>query len=250
MAEGQRPTACSILIPTRNEATVLERTLQVVRERAPTAEVIVIDGESEDETITIAHRYAHTVIATRRGRGIQLNAGARAATGEVLLSLHADTVPDPGAVEAMLDALADRETQGGAFRLRFDDTHPVYRRIETAIASRSLRTRSYTGDQAIFVRRDRFFEVGGYREWQFMEDVELSERLARLGKNVLLNASVETSARRHRAWGLPRTQATVVLIRALYLARVHPDRYVRLWPEVRERAGVRVTRLPAPQTHA
>ncbi|HEY7833046.1 MAG TPA: TIGR04283 family arsenosugar biosynthesis glycosyltransferase [Ktedonobacterales bacterium] len=232
---GQRgPATCSIIIPTLDEAATIARSLRLVRERAPGAEVIVVDGESRDATAALARPLADQVIVTRRGRGRQINAGARAAGGEVLLMLHADTVPDAGGVERMLAALAEPEVLGGAFRLRFDDPRPVYAAIAEQIARRSLRTKSYTGDQAIFIRRAGFFDLDGCRPWQFMEDVDLSERMARRGRNVLLDASVETSARRHRRWGLPRTQATVVLIRALYLARVHPDRYAWLWPEVRE----------------
>lgn len=239
MAAAQTPTTCSIIIPTLDEASVVERTLRALRERVPAAETIVVDGESSDDTVARATPLATHVLTTRRGRGVQLNAGARASTGEALLFLHADTVPDSGGVAALLAALADPAVLGGAFRLRFDDPAPVYRTIERQIASRSLRTHGYTGDQAIFVRRSRFLDLGGYRPWQFMEDVELSERMARHGKSVLLDAAVETSARRHRVWGLPRTQATVVLIRALYLARVHPDRYASLWPPVREAAAIR-----------
>lgn len=227
------PTTCSIIIPTLDEASVIERTLRLVRERAPDAEVVVVDGESSDDTVARASRYAR-VLQTRRGRGHQLNAGAEASSGDALLFLHADTVPDPGAVAQVLAALTRPDVLGGAFRLRFDDPRPVYATIAGQIARRSQRTQSYTGDQAIFVRRESFFALGGYRPWQFMEDVELSERLARHGTNVLLDAEVETSARRHRTWGLPRTQATVVAIRALYLAHVHPDRYAGLWPAVRE----------------
>lgn len=228
------PETCSIIVPTLNEASVIERTLRLVRERAPEAEVIVVDGESTDETLEVARPYTTRILQTARGRGVQLNAGAEASTGDALLFLHADTVPDPGGVERMLAALADPAVLGGAFRLRFDDKRPVFATIASQITKRSLRTRSYTGDQAIFVRRESFFALGEYRPWLFMEDVELSERMARHGKNELLDAMVETSARRHRVWGLPRTQATVVLIRALYLAKVHPDRYAGLWPEVRE----------------
>jgi len=228
---------CSIIVPTLNEAVAIENTLRTVRERAPGAEVIVVDGESADDTVARARPLADTVIVARRGRGGQLNEGARISQGEALLFLHADTIPDVDGIAAMRAALADPTVDGGAFRLRFDDPRPVYATIATQITRRSLRTRSYTGDQAIFVRRSSFERLGGYRPWQFMEDVELSERIARVGRNVLLDATVTTSARRHRAWGLPRTQTTVVLIRALYLARVHPDRYAWLWPEAREGGG-------------
>lgn len=225
---------CSIIIPTLNEASVIARTLRAVREQAPQGEVIVVDGASSDDTVARARPYAE-VIETPRGRGVQLNAGARASSGEVLLFLHADTVPDAGGIAAMLDALANNpNADGGAFRLRFDDPRPVFKTIADQITRRSLRTHTYTGDQAIFIQHASFFKLGCYRPWRFMEDVELSERMARSGKNILLDATVTTSARRHRQWGLPRTQAAVMLIRALYMARVHPDHYAWLWPEVRE----------------
>lgn len=227
------PIACSIIIPTRNEASAIQRTLRLVCERAPDAELIVVDGESTDETVIRAHEYA-SVISAPAGRGVQLNIGAHASHGEVLLFLHADTVPDAGAVEEMLRALDDPTVLGGAFRLRFDDARPVFAVLATQITRRSLLTRTYTGDQAMFVRRGVFFALGGCRPWRFMEDVELSERLARHGKTVLLDATVETSARRHRRWGLLRTQATVIVIRALYMARIPPHRYAALWPDVRE----------------
>lgn len=225
---------CSIIVPTLDESVAIVGTLRSLRQRAPGAEIIVVDGESADDTVALARPLADSVIVTKRGRGGQLNEGARASGGEALLFLHADTQLDLGGVAAMLAALADPSVDGGAFRLRFDDPRPIFATIAGQITQRSLRTRSYTGDQAIFVRRSSFERFGGYRPWLFMEDVDLSERIARGGKNVLLDATVTTSARRHRAWGLPRTQATVVLIRALYLARVHPDRYAWLWPEVRE----------------
>lgn len=234
MPASSKPASCSIIVPARNEASVIERTLRLVRERAPGAEVIVVDGGSADDTVELARPFATRVLQTVRGRGLQLNAGAEASSGDALLFLHADTVPDPGAVEHMLDVLSDPAVLGGAFRLRFDDKRPIFGAIADQITRRSLRTHGYTGDQAIFMRRESFFALGKYRPWLFMEDVELSERTARHGRSVLLNATVETSARRHRMWGLPRTQATVMLIRALYMAKIHPDRYAGLWPEVRE----------------
>lgn len=226
--------SCSIIIPTLSEESILADTLQQVRLRAPNAEIIVVDGGSRDATAEQARAFAAQVLVTQPGRGTQLNAGARAARGEALLFLHADTVPDAGGIEAMLDALSRPDIEGGAFRLRFDDPRPVFGTIARQIARRSVRTRTYTGDQAIFLRRSAFEQMGGYRPWQFMEDVEMSERLARRNSGTLLDAYVTTSARRHRVWGLPKTQAHVMLIRALYMAHVHPDRYAGLWPEVRE----------------
>jgi rSAM/selenodomain-associated transferase 2 len=232
MAGQRAPQTLSIIIPTLNEEAIIEHTLRLLRERAPEAEIIVVDGESADETLARVQPFAE-VITTKRGRGPQLNAGVQASGGEALLFLHADTVPDPGGIEQMLAALSRPEVLGGAFRVRFDDARPVFQQIAAQITQRSLRRRSYTGDQGIFVRRSSFLELGGYLPWLFMEDVEFSERMAKQGTVALLESCVETSARRHRQWGLARTQATVVLIRAFYLAHVHPDRYAWLWPEVR-----------------
>lgn len=232
MTEQHAPRTLSIIIPTLNEEKAIEGTLRTLRERVPDAEIIVVDGESTDDTVARARPFA-TVLKTRRGRGPQLNAGAQTSSGDTLLFLHADTIPDPGGIEAMLAALSQPEVLGGAFRLRFDDMRPAFQTIATQITRRSLRTRSYTGDQGIFARRSSFFKLGGYRPWLFMEDVEFSERMAKHGEVVLLESRVETSARRHRQWGLPRTQATVMLIRALYMAHVPPDRLAWLWPAVR-----------------
>lgn len=222
----------SIIIPTFNESSTIERTLQVLLERAGDAEIMVVDGESSDDTVARAAKYAR-VIQAKRGRGGQLNAGARATSGDVLLFLHADTLPDEGGLQELMLVMRDTHVHGGAFRMRFDDTRPIYRRISENVASRSLRSRSYTGDQGIFTRRAAFEQLGGHRDWPFMEDVDYSERMNKLGQVTLLSHFVETSSRRHRAWGLLRTQLTVILIRVLYLCNVHPAKYEWLWPPVR-----------------
>ena len=226
-------TQLSIIIPTLNEEKLIERTLLTVKEAAPDAEVIVVDGGSSDATIVRASQRAQ-VISTKRGRGGQLNAGVRAAQGDILLFLHADTIPDKAGLEELLEVMQqDQEVLGGAFRMRFDDVRPMYKRIGAKVTERSLRTKSYTGDQGIFTRRNTFEQLGGHRDWPFMEDVDYSERIGKLGKVVLLEHEVETSARRHRKWGLLRTQLTVVLIRVLYMLKVHPARYEWLWGPVR-----------------
>jgi rSAM/selenodomain-associated transferase 2 len=233
MADPRGPTSCTVIIPTLNESSIIERTLRLTRERAPGAEVIVVDGESTDDTVARARALAR-VITTRRGRGLQLNAGARAASGDVLLFPHADTILDPDSVQRMYAALEDPEVLGGASRLRFDDPRPAYGAMARMAAKTALITHTFLGAQAIFVRRTVFLALGGFRPWPLMEDLEFSARLARYGRTVLLDAEVETSARRLRSWGLARTHATAALIGALYAARVPPDRYTWLWPPVRE----------------
>ncbi len=222
----------SIIIPTFNEEACIEKTLLRIQECAPDAEILVVDGESTDKTVAVSSQHVRVII-TKRGRGGQLNAGVAATQGNILLFLHADTFPEQTGIAELLDMMQDENVDGGAFRMRFDDTRPIYRRICENITQRSLRTKSYTGDQAIFTRRSVFQRLEGYREWPFMEDVDYSERMGKVGSVVLLNAEVETSARRHQRWGLLRTQLTVVLIRILYLLKVHPALYEWLWPPIR-----------------
>jgi rSAM/selenodomain-associated transferase 2 len=222
----------SIIIPTLNEEKLIERTLIAVQEDAPHAEILVVDGGSSDATVARASKHAR-VISTRRGRGGQLNAGVKATQGKIMLFLHADTIPGKEGISELVAVMQDEQVHGGAFRMRFDDSRPIYQRIRANVTARSLRTKSYTGDQAIFTRRGTFEQLEGYQDWPFMEDVDYSERMGKLGAVVLLTHEVETSARRHQRWGLLRTQLTVVLIRMLYLLKVHPARYEWLWPEVR-----------------
>ncbi len=222
----------SIIIPTFNEETCIERTLLCVQESAPDAEILVVDGGSSDKTVAIASKYVR-VLPAKRGRGGQLNAGVAATQGELLLFLHADTLPNKAGLEELLSVMHNGNVDGGAFRMRFNDARPIYRRICENITKRSLRTKSYTGDQAIFTRRNVLQTLHGYRDWPFMEDVDYSERMSKMGNVVLLNSEVETSARRHQRWGLLRTQLTVGLIRILYLLKVHPAAYEWLWPPVR-----------------
>ena len=222
----------SIIIPALNEEKLIERTLLVVKERTPEAEVIVVDGGSSDATVALARKHVQ-VLSAKRGRGGQLNAGVQATTGDLLLFLHADTIPDAAGLKELVEVMQDERVLGGAFRMRFDDWRPMYKRIAENVTKRSLRTKSYTGDQGIFTRRSTFEQSGGHRDWPFMEDVDYSERMSKVGPVVLLEHEVETSARRHQRWGLLRTQLTVILIRLLYLLKVHPAAYAWLWPQVR-----------------
>jgi len=222
----------SIIIPTFDEERSIEQTLVSIQAYAPDAEILVVDGGSSDNTVSIASRHAR-VITTKRGRGGQLNAGVAATHGNILLFLHADTLPENKGIDELLTVMQDGSIDGGAFRMHFDDKHLIYHRICESITRRSLRTKSYTGDQAIFTRRSTFQRLNGYQDWPFMEDVDYSERMGKAGNVMLLTSEVETSARRHQRWGLPRTQLTVVLIRVLYLLKVHPARYEWLWPPIR-----------------
>lgn len=193
----------SIIIPTLNEAGTIERTLRWVRQ--VNCEIIVVDGGSEDGTTECVRPYVDRLVAAPRGRARQMNAGARAASGEALLFLHADTIPPEQFSELIADALADPEVVGGRFDVRVDAPGWPFRAIGTLMNIRSRLTGIATGDQGIFVRRAVFETIGGYPEWDIMEDLEFSRQLKRLGKIACLRARVKTSARRWQKHGVTKT---------------------------------------------
>lgn len=219
-----------MVIPALDEEASIARAIRSCREAGP-CEVIVVDGGSRDRTPEIAGAGADAVIAAPRGRAAQMNAGAAAARGEALLFLHADTLLPGGSVSAVLGALRDPAVVGGAFRVRLAASRDAGQYVRAAlwitgrmIGARGAVSRSYSGDQAIFVRAETFRSVGGYPEIPLMEDVELSRRMRRAGRTVLLPLRVETSGRRWEAWGALRTVLFMWRIRIGYLLGRTPSR--------------------------
>jgi rSAM/selenodomain-associated transferase 2 len=219
----------SVIVPTVNEAMHLETTLRRLGRSG--VEVIVVDGGSEDDSTTRAARYADRVLATERGRAVQMNAGAAAARGAVLLFLHADTLVPDDYAQHIRDALDDPRTIGGRFDVCLDAPGVLYALIGTLISWRSRVFGGATGDQAIFVRREVFRALGGYPEIPFMEDVALSRALARRGRVAALRAVVTTSARRWQHYGAIRTILLMWWLRLRYAAGVSPEVLRRAYPE-------------------
>ncbi len=218
----------SIIVPVLDEAENLERLLPHVRGRCPDAEVIVVDGGSADRTALVARDWPHArYLASERGRARQMNAGARAAHGDILLFLHADTLLPADAATAIARALADRRVVGGRFDVSFASPGRAFRLIATFMNWRSRLTGIATGDQAIFVRRDVFEGLGGYPDIPLMEDVELSARLGRRGRMRCLRSRVVTSARKWEREGIVRTVVLMWALRLLYFLRVDPARLHR-----------------------
>jgi rSAM/selenodomain-associated transferase 2 len=156
-----------------------------------------------------------------------MNAGATAATGEVLLFLHADTRLPAGAAQAVLEALADPSVDYGRFDVRFDRPGAAFRLIALLMNLRSRMTGICTGDQAIFVRRAAFARLGGYAEIALMEDIDLTRRLKRIGRHAPLGLRVTTSARRWERDGVAWTVVLMWTLRLLYFCGVGPDRLHR-----------------------
>jgi rSAM/selenodomain-associated transferase 2 len=226
----------AVVVPVLNEAARIGRLLDDLAEQG-FREVIVVDGGSDDATAEIVRGKGVTLIAAARGRGPQLNAGARAARGEVLLFLHADTRLPEGATDS-IHALLDREdVVGGCFRLSFDERHPLLALYAAASALDSVFTTF--GDQAFFVRARAFRDAGGFPDWPFLEDVELRRRLKRRGRFVKANTRVVTAARRFHASGIVRQQFWNALILGAFLVGVPAQRLARWYAPQREKAAAK-----------
>jgi rSAM/selenodomain-associated transferase 2 len=219
---------CSLIIPTLNEAGRIGKQVAACAALRPRPEVIVVDGGSRDDTRLRASRAGARVIAApRRGRAPQMNAGARAAAGDVLLFLHADVSLPQAAFGALQEALGDSELLGGAFRRRFDSSSLLLDLGCRLADARGRRLRVYLGDQALFVRREAFDRLGGFREMLLFEDLEFSRRLARLGKTRLIEEPIVASGRRFEKEGALRRLSRNLWLTALYLAGGDPDRLAR-----------------------
>ena len=215
----------SVVVPVLNEAEHIEACLQSVLGQAGEIEIVVVDGGSTDATSKIAARYAQ-VVPSSRGRAVQMNLGAREATGDVFLFLHGDSLLHAEALEALRAALTDPSVAGGTFTLRFDTEHPVLRFY--AWCTRLSPAWFRYGDQGIFVRRAVFEQLAGFRELPILEDVDLLRRLRRLGRLAVVPRPVTTSARRFEAGGLVRQQLLNGTILAAHAAGVPPE-YLARW---------------------
>jgi len=225
----------SIIVPALNEERAIEQTLLPLVNRT-NIEVIVADGGSADETVSIAQRMGALVVPVRPGRGREMNAGAALASGEVLLFLHADTrLPDdfPSAIRSALN----HEAVAGAFRLRIDDSRTALRWIEWGANLRSRFLQMPYGDQGLFVRAELFHQIGGFPNWPLMEDYELCRRLRKHGRIVLATESAGTSARRWNKVGICRTTLINQLTVAAFHFGVSPQRLARWYASWLHRHG-------------
>lgn len=222
----------SVVVPVLNEAGILGETLRRARQPG-VREIMVVDGGSSDRTVEIAGGLADVVLHSERGRALQMNAGARRATGEILLFLHADTLVPPGFAAEVIAACGRPEVIGGRFDVELQPSSPLLWITGELINRRSRLTGGATGDQAIFIRRDVFEALGGYAEIPLMEDLDLSRRMKRAGSVACLRSRVTTSSRRWRQGGTVRTILLMWMLRGLYYAGVSPARLHRMYRNTR-----------------
>ncbi len=225
----------SVVIPTLDEAARIGARLGELVAMSGVDEIVVADGGSRDATLHIASGFRGVrVVGAPRGRASQQNAGAEAATGDVLLFQHADVALPAGAVRLVEEALRHPLTVAGAFRTwTVPDAGPS--RLAPLLHLADLRSRFSGlpyGDQAIFVRAEAFRAVGGFPEQALMEDLELSRRLRRLGRIRIVPASVRVSGRRFLARPV-RSFLAVNVFPALYALGVAPATLQRLYGDPR-----------------
>lgn len=216
-----------------NEEKILSETLSSLH-LTEGEELIVVDGESTDGTVSIARQFTDKVYITKRGRGTQMNFGASHADGEILLFMHADCTPHPEGFSLIRKELKDNRVSAGAFDLSIDHRQLRFRVIECGANIRSHTTSIPYGDQGIFMKKEVFERAGGFAEIPFMEDIEISRRLKRLGKIVFVRPHIKTSPRRWLNEGLMFTTIRdwAIAISFAFL-RISPHRLVKYYRDVR-----------------
>jgi rSAM/selenodomain-associated transferase 2 len=224
--------AISVIIPVLNEAQGVNGVIAHIRSQAAVdaVEIIVVDGDPAGSTIkAISHPGIITAIA-EQGRGSQMNCGAIRATGDILLFLHADTLLPPNAFARINKCMEVAGHVGGSFDLGIDTEQQVFRITERYVAWRTRLTRIPFGDQAIFVRREYFERIGGYRDIPIMEDVDLMRRIRQRGDAIcIIPEKVMTSARRWEKDGIIFGTIRNWMLQALYCCGVPPERLARFY---------------------
>lgn len=220
----------SIIIPCLNEEGYIEKTLDHVLGLPGNHEVIVVDGGSRDRTREIAAAFTGVKVKlSEKGRAKQMNHGAEMATGEILLFLHADTFLPQQYYSSVLRHLQKPRNVGGSFMLQLDKEHPVLK-FYTWCSRLSWEFFTY-GDNALFIKKSTFQDIGGYREIPFMEDVEIQKRLRKIGKFSKLGCAVTTSARRFEKVGVIRQLFIDVLLVSFYKLGASPARLKKFYKD-------------------
>lgn len=218
----------SVIIPTLNEADSIRQAVESALGLSP-YEVIVADGGSTDGTVAMARELDCRVIECPRGRAVQLNAGAAASSGDVLLFLHADNWLVPEGRAQIERTLRSPLIPGGAFCHRIDARGLLFRLVEAGDALRICVTRIAYGDQGIFLRREVFEALGGFPDVRLMEDVRLMKSLRDHGRLALLPGPLHISARRwHKHGAIRQTLRNWCLLTAEHLG-IHPNRLANLY---------------------
>ena len=218
----------SIIIPVLNEAAIIQSTLKNLLSY-PDVEVIVVDGKSQDSTLSIARTAGVRTIVVLGGRSVQMNAGAEIASANILLFLHVDTNLPTNFVELIIQTLKQPKTIAGAFELGIEGKDRSLRWIEILVKMRSHLFSLPYGDQAIFITKQVFTELGGFSQIPIMEDFELIQRLKSRGQIAIAPGKVVTSGRRWQKLGVWKTTLVNQLVIAGYYLGISPNKLNRFY---------------------
>ncbi len=218
----------SIIIPTLNEEFSLRETLDSLKVFDENIEIIVVDGGSDDATVSIAQNYNVKILRVPRGRGIQLQTGANAASGEILWFLHADTIPAPDCIRQMKHILQNENVVGGNFTIRFDGER-LAAKFLTRLYPNLRKLGLIYGDSAIFARRGVYEKIDGFQPFPIFEDLDFVERLRKEGAVVTLSAVVKTSSRRFENKSFILTFVRWMILQILYWLGIRPETLLKIY---------------------
>ncbi len=205
----------SVIVPVFNEAQLLRPFLVHLRERAPGAQIIVADGGSSDGTTDLARGFCDQFVVSERSRAIQMNAGARAAHGDILWFVHVDAEVPRGCLDEIERIMDDSSVAGGYFRIRLP-RGSVYRLTDSFAHYAGILLRMRCGDHGIFCRRTAFLDIGGFPEVPLMEDVEFFRQLQRSGRVIYSRKRILPNPRRYETIGRLRLTLAYGFIATLY----------------------------------
>ena len=223
----------AVIVPVFNEAQLLPEKLTSLK-ALNADEMVFIDGGSTDGTQQLLEASGVLWFTGTQGRAAQMNVGAGKCKGDILLFIHIDTDLNESNISAIRSAIKQQGVVGGRFDICLSGSHPAYRMISWFMNMRSRLSKISTGDQAMFVRRDVFEQMGGFADLPLMEDVEFSKRLKGQGKIACLRQRVTTSSRRWQQYGIIRTILLMWRLRFLYWLGTPADKLATMYRNVRE----------------
>lgn len=232
MTIGKKKPAFSIIVPVLKEEEGIRSLLRHLKDisAGESVEFIVVDADPAGSTINKIRSGEAMKLLSPRGRGMQMNRGADAARGDVLLFLHADTFLPENALGHIKNALTNDTCVGGAFDLGIDSDRVLLRLTAWCASLKHRMTRVPYGDQAIFIRSDFFRDIGGYREVPLFEDVELMRRIKKLRKKItIIRHRTRTSPRKWEKEGALYTIVHNWTLQAFHLLGISPERLVKYY---------------------